>query len=145
MQILTSLLAGLVFGLGLILSGMADPAKVLGFLDLAGAWDPSLALVMGGAIAVGLPAFALARRRSQSLLGTPMRLPTVRRIDRRLVGGSLLFGIGWGIAGFCPGPALVALGMGKAQALVFVVAMLAGMGLFELLERRRRAALTLAG
>lgn len=145
MQILTSLLAGLVFGLGLILSGMADPAKVLGFLDLAGAWDPSLALVMGGAIAVGLPAFALARRRSQSLLGAPMRLPTVRRIDRRLVGGSLLFGIGWGIAGFCPGPALVALGMGKAQALVFVVAMLAGMGLFELLERRRRAALTLAG
>jgi len=145
MQILTSLLAGLVFGLGLLLSGMADPAKVLGFLDLAGAWDPSLALVMGGAIAVGLPAFALARRRSQSLLGAPMRLPTVRRIDRRLVGGSLLFGIGWGIAGFCPGPALVALGMGKAQALVFVAAMLAGMGLFELLERRRRAALTLAG
>ncbi|MGJ7485661.1 DUF6691 family protein [Variovorax sp. LT2P21] len=137
MQILTSLLAGLVFGLGLLLSGMADPAKVLGFLDLAGAWDPSLALVMGGAIAVGLPAFALARRRSQSLLGASMRLPTVRRIDRRLVGGSLLFGIGWGIAGFCPGPALVALGMGLAPALVFVAAMLAGMGLFETIERRR--------
>ena len=137
MQILTSLLAGLVFGVGLILSGMADPAKVLGFLDLAGAWDPSLALVMAGAIAVGLPAFALARRRSQSLLDAPMRLPTARQVDRRLVGGSLLFGIGWGIAGLCPGPALVALGMGLAPALVFVAAMVAGMGLFELLERRR--------
>jgi uncharacterized membrane protein YedE/YeeE len=137
MQILTSLLAGLVFGLGLLLSGMADPAKVLGFLDLAGAWDPSLALVMAGAIAVGLPAFALTRRRSVSLLGAPMRLPTARRIDRRLVGGSLLFGIGWGIAGFCPGPALVALGMGLAPALVFVAAMVAGMGLFETIERRR--------
>jgi uncharacterized protein len=137
MQILTSLLAGLVFGVGLILSGMADPAKVLGFLDLAGAWDPSLALVMAGAIAVGLPAFALARRRSQSLLDAPMRLPTARQVDRRLVGGSLLFGIGWGIAGLCPGPALVALGMGLAPALVFVAAMVAGMGLFEMLERRR--------
>lgn len=137
MQILTSLLAGLVFGLGLLLSGMADPAKVLGFLDLAGAWDPSLAFVMVGAIAVGLPAFALARRRSVSLLGAPMRLPTARAIDRRLVGGSVLFGIGWGIAGFCPGPALVALGMGLAPALVFVAAMVAGMGLFETIERRR--------
>ncbi|MDM0121918.1 DUF6691 family protein [Variovorax arabinosiphilus] len=137
MQILTSLLAGLVFGLGLILSGMADPAKVLGFLDLAGAWDPSLALVMAGAIAVGLPAFALARRRAVSLIGAPMRLPKARQVDRRLVGGSLLFGIGWGIAGFCPGPALVALGMGLAPALVFVAAMLAGMGLFEAIERRR--------
>ena len=139
MQILTSLLAGLVFGFGLILSGMADPAKVLGFLDLAGAWDPSLALVMAGAIAVGLPAFALARRRSQSLLGAPMRLPTARTIDQRLVGGSVLFGIGWGIAGFCPGPALVALGMGRTQALVFVAAMLAGMLIFARLERRRGA------
>ena len=145
MQILTSLLAGLVFGFGLILSGMADPAKVLGFLDLAGAWDPSLALVMGGAIAVGLPAFALARRRKLSLIGAPMRLPTARTIDRRLVGGSVLFGIGWGIAGFCPGPALVALGMGLAPAMIFVAAMLAGMGVFELIERRRRAALAFAG
>lgn len=145
MQILTSLLAGLVFGLGLILSGMADPAKVLGFLDLFGAWDPSLALVMGGAIAVGLPAFALVRRRSVSLLGAPMRLPTARTIDRRLVGGSVLFGIGWGIAGFCPGPALVALGMGLAPAMIFVAAMLVGMGVFELIERRRRAALAFAG
>ncbi|QPF73324.1 YeeE/YedE family protein [Roseateles sp. DAIF2] len=135
--ILSALLAGLLFGLGLILSGMADPAKVLGFLDLAGAWDPSLALVMAGAIAVALPAFAWAGRRERALLGEVMQLPAARRIDRRLVLGSLAFGIGWGLAGFCPGPALVALGLGEGKALVFVAAMLAGMGLFELLERRR--------
>ena len=139
MTILASFLAGLVFGLGLLLSGMSNPAKVLGFLDLAGPWDPSLALVMAGAVAVGLVAFAVARRRTVSLLGGPMRLPTARAIDRRLVAGSLLFGIGWGIAGFCPGPALVALGLGQGKALVFVVAMLAGMGVFEVLERRREA------
>jgi uncharacterized membrane protein YedE/YeeE len=134
-----ALLAGAVFGIGLILSGMANPAKVLGFLDLAGPWDPSLAFVMGGAILVGVVAFAFARRRTQSLLGLQMRLPTAGELDRRLVGGSLLFGIGWGIAGFCPGPALVALGMGEHKAVIFVVAMLAGMGLFELFERRTAA------
>ncbi len=139
MAIFTSLLAGLVFGLGLILSGMASPAKVLGFLDLAGAWDPSLALVMVGAIAVGLVAFAVARRRGTTLLDMPLRLPTASAIDRRLLSGSLLFGAGWGLAGFCPGPALVALGMGELKAVVFVAAMLAGMGLFELLERRGKA------
>ncbi|MDB5938259.1 MAG: hypothetical protein JWP77_623 [Polaromonas sp.] len=138
MLALTSLLAGLVFGLGLILSGMANPAKVLGFLDLSGQWDPSLALVMGGAVAVSALAFLAARRRSVSLLGAAMKLPTARRIDRRLVMGSMLFGIGWGIAGFCPGPALVALGMGEAKALVFAVAMLAGMGLFELFEWKKQ-------
>src|SRR5687767_67313 len=127
-----SVLAGAVFGLGLIVSGMADPAKVLGFLDLAGAWDPSLAFVMGGAILVGAVAFTVARNRTLSLLGLQMRMPTATQIDRRLVGGSLLFGIGWGIAGFCPGPVLVALGMGEQKALIFVVAMLLGMGLFEL-------------
>jgi len=137
MRLVTAWLAGLVFGCGLILSGMASPAKVLGFLDIAGAWDPSLALVMAGAIAVGLVAFAWAARRPVTLLGDAMALPAVRRIDRRLVGGSLLFGVGWGLAGFCPGPALVALGMGLPKAAVFVVAMLAGMGVFELLERRR--------
>ena len=134
----TSLLAGLVFGIGLILSGMANPAKVLGFLDLSGRWDPSLAFVMGGAVAVAAVAFFFARRRSVSLLGAAMKLPTARQIDRRLVMGSVLFGIGWGIAGFCPGPALVGLGMGEVKAVVFVAAMLAGMGLFELLERKRQ-------
>ncbi len=140
MFILTSLLAGLVFGLGLIVSGMVNPAKVLGFLDVTGAWDPSLALVMAGAIAVGFFAFLLARNRTRSLIGAQMQLPSARHIDRRLVIGSTLFGIGWGIAGFCPGPALVALGMGEVKALVFVVAMLAGMGVYELLEKRRQAA-----
>jgi uncharacterized membrane protein YedE/YeeE len=135
--VVASFAAGLVFGLGLILSGMANPAKVLGFLDLAGAWDPSLAFVMAGAIAVGVLAFALARKRTVSYLGLDMKLPTARNIDRRLVGGSVVFGIGWGIAGFCPGPGLVALGMGEIKALVFVLAMLTGMGVFEILERRR--------
>lgn len=137
MTVFASLLAGLVFGLGLLVSGMADPAKVLGFLDLTGAWDPSLALVMGGAIAVGALAFAVARRRTVSLLGQAMKLPTSRDIDRRLVIGSLVFGIGWGVAGFCPGPGLVALGMGELKALVFVVAMLVGMGAFDVLESIR--------
>lgn len=137
-----ALLAGLVFGIGLIVSGMANPDKVLGFLDLAGDWDPSLAFVMAGAIAVGVIAFTFARKRTVSLLGLQMKMPTATQLDRRLVGGGLMFGVGWGIAGFCPGPALVALGTGEAKAVVFVVAMLAGMGLFELLECRaaRRAA-----
>ena len=137
MYILASLLAGLVFGIGLIVSGMANPAKVLDFLDLAGSWDPSLAFVMAGAIGVGLVPFAFAKRRTLSFLGTEMALPQARHVDRRLVGGGLLFGIGWGIAGFCPGPALVALGMGETKAVVFVVAMLVGMGVFEALERRK--------
>ena len=141
MPILTSLLAGLVFGLGLIVSGMADPGKVLGFLDLAGLWDPSLALVMLGAIGVGLVAFGIAKRRTTSLLGLILKLPAARQIDARLVGGSLLFGAGWGIAGFCPGPALAALGMGELKAVVFVVAMLLGMVVFELLERRSASSL----
>jgi hypothetical protein len=141
MQRLTSLLTGLIFGIGLIASGMADPAKVLGFLDLAGLWDPSLALVMAGAISVGALAFAVAGRRKTSLIGLEMKLPTSRQLDRRLMAGSVLFGIGWGIAGFCPGPGLVALGMGESKALIFVLAMIAGMGLFELIERRRQAGL----
>ncbi|KRD27492.1 hypothetical protein ASE52_10835 [Acidovorax sp. Root275] len=130
---------GLVFGLGLIISGMTDPGKVLGFLDLAGQWDPSLAFVMGGAILVGVVAFAVARKRSTSVFGGPMQLPTARHIDRRLVLGSLLFGAGWGIAGFCPGPAVVSLGTGEPKAVVFVLAMLAGMGAFEWLEMRKAA------
>ena len=135
MRVATAFLAGLVFGLGLLLSGMADPAKVLGFLDLAGAWDPSLMFVMGGAVGVGAIAFAVARRRRQSLLGEPLQLPAKTTVDRRLLLGALLFGAGWGLAGFCPGPAIVALGVGEAKAVVFVLAMLAGMGLFELIER----------
>jgi uncharacterized membrane protein YedE/YeeE len=138
MRFAAAFLAGLVFGLGLILSGMANPAKVLAFLDLAGAWDPSLAFVMVGAISVGIFAFAIARSRTVSYLGLDMNLPTARRIDRRLLGGSILFGIGWGVAGFCPGPGLVAMAMGEVKAFVFVAAMLAGMGMFELLEGRAK-------
>ena len=128
---------GLVFGLGLIVSGMTDPGKVQGFLDLAGLWDPSLAFVMGGAIAVGIFAFALAKKRTRSVLGGAMHLPSAKDIDRRLVIGSLVFGAGWGLAGFCPGPAIVSAGAGQPKALVFVLAMLAGMWLFEWAESRR--------
>ena len=132
---LSEFLVGLLFGLGLILSGMTDPGKVLGFLDLAGLWDPSLAFVMGGAIAVGASAFAVAKKRTRSFLGGAMHVPTARDVDKRLVLGSLVFGVGWGLAGFCPGPAIVSAAAGQPKAMAFVVAMLAGMWLFEVLER----------
>ena len=132
-----SFLVGLVFGLGLIVAGMANPEKVLGFLDLAGAWDPSLALVMAGAIAVGSGAYALMRQRTRTLLGAPVRLPVERAIDRLLVLGSLVFGVGWGLAGICPGPALVLAGYGAIKGLVFLAAMLTGSAVFELLMQNR--------
>jgi uncharacterized protein len=135
MQKLSAFFIGLLFGLGLLLSGMTDPGKVQGFLDLAGAWDPSLAFVMGGAIAVGFFAFALAKRRTRSFLGGGMYLPKATEIDRRLVLGSLTFGVGWGLAGFCPGPGLVSMASGETKGLVFVLAMLLGMAVFESLER----------
>ena len=138
-KLMTSLLAGLVFGIGLIVSGMTNPAKVLGFLDLAGWWDPSLALVMGGAIAVGTLAFQLARKRGKSLLGEPMRLPVATQVDRRLLVGALAFGVGWGLAGFCPGPALASLASGGVKPAIFTAAMIAGMAIYELLERAARA------
>jgi uncharacterized protein len=133
-----ALVSGLIFGFGLILAGMANPAKVLGFLDLAGTWDPSLALVMGGAIAVGSVAFILAKKRHLSYLGIAMQVPTNRIIDKRLTIGSLAFGVGWGLAGICPGPAIVLLGAGSFKGLIFVIAMLVGMGIFELLERQKK-------
>lgn len=135
MQIMMALIAGLIFGIGLLVSGMADPSKVLNFLDLAGNWDPSLAFVMGGAIAVGLIAFPVAAGRKKSLLGEAMRLPTATQIDRRLVFGGLTFGVGWGLAGYCPGPALVSLIGGGVKPLIFTGALLAGMAIFELLQR----------
>lgn len=135
-----SLFAGLIFGLGLIVSGMANPEKVLGFLDIAGLWDPSLAFVMGGAILVGLGAFAVARRRTLSFLGFSMKIPSHTHIDKRLIIGGLAFGAGWGIAGFCPGPGLVALGAGEAKAVAFVASMVAGMIIFEVIERARAKA-----
>lgn len=135
MKLLMTFLSGLLFGLGLIVSGMTNPSKVQGFLDLAGNWDPSLALVMGGALLVGSIAFPFAMKKPVALLGEKMRLPAARHIDRRLVLGSFAFGIGWGLAGYCPGPALVSLGQQGFAAELFVVAMLAGMVIFEFLEQ----------
>lgn len=135
MAAISALLAGLCFGIGLMVSGMSNPAKVQGFLDIAGRWDPSLAFVMAGAIAIGSLTFFIARRRDRSLLGLSMQLPTSQDVTLRLIAGSALFGIGWGIAGYCPGPALVALGAGSLKALGFVAAMVAGMGVFEVLNR----------
>lgn len=135
MKTLSAFTAGLVFGLGLFLSGMTDPGKVIGFLDVAGKWDPSLAFVMGGAVLVGFFAFRLAGRRSRTFLGGAMHLPKRQDIDARLVAGSLVFGIGWGLAGFCPGPALVSAASGVGKAVVFVAAMLGGMLLYTVAER----------
>ena len=131
---LTAFISGLLFGLGLLLAGMANPGKVLAFLDLAGAWDPSLALVMFGAIGIAVGPLTWARQQSGSLLERPMQLPIKRGLDPRLIGGSLLFGIGWGIAGICPGPAVAILLTGHWQGIVFMLAMLAGMLLFNALE-----------
>lgn len=141
MHRITEFFAGLLFGLGLLLSGMTDPAKVLGFLDLFGTWDPSLAFVMGGAIAVGFFAYAVARKRTTNFLGGALQLPKSNQIDKRLVFGGLTFGIGWGLAGFCPGPGIVSMASGELKAAVFVVAMVVGMMIFEIVERtvfRRR-------
>ena len=127
MRTVLALVSGLAFGLGLIAGGMTDPIKIKGFLDLLGRWDPSLALVMAGAIAVSLPAFALARRRRTAWSGDRMEIPSNKTIDRRLIVGGVLFGIGWGIAGFCPGPAVVAMSFGPSAAWIFGLTMLAGM------------------
>ncbi len=135
MQVLMALLTGLVFGVGLIISGMTDPSKVIGFLDLAGKWDPSLAFVMGGAILIGVFAYRFAVTRSQAILGGSMQLPTGRRIDRRLVLGAMAFGAGWGLAGYCPGPVLASLATGGSKPLIFTMAMLAGMVIFEIQDR----------
>jgi uncharacterized membrane protein YedE/YeeE len=129
MNRVSPLLASVLFGLGLCLSGMTDPQKVLGFLDLAGAWDPSLAFVMVGAIVVTFVAFRIASRRAATFSGQLFQLPTSKAIDARLIGGSLLFGAGWGLAGLCPGPAIVNLGYLNQSAALFVLAMAAGMAL----------------
>ena len=135
MSALTAFAAGLVFGIGLIVSGMADPGKVIGFLDVMGKWDPSLAFVMGGAVIVGLFAFALAQHRAKAFFGDAIDLPQRRDIDNRLVAGSLVFGVGWGLAVFCPGPELVSFASGEAKAAVFVAAMLGGMIIYHAAER----------
>ena len=120
-------LIGVLFGFGLLISGMSNPQKVLSFLDISGKWDPSLLFVMGGAVLVGLAGFYLVSKRSEAFFGGALHIPTRRDISRPLIIGSLVFGAGWGIAGFCPGPAIVALGSGHLKALVFVIAMMVGM------------------
>jgi uncharacterized membrane protein YedE/YeeE len=132
---ISEFVVGLMFGVGLMASGMTDPGKVIGFLDLFGAWDPSLALVMGGAVVVGFFAFALAKKRTTTFLGGALRFPTTNQMDKPLVIGSLLFGAGWGLGGLCPGPALVSMADGQSKAMLFVAAMLVGMLGFELMDR----------
>jgi len=136
MALVVSILAGLVFGIGLIAAGMTNPLKVKGFLDLLN-WDPSLALVMAGAIAVGVVGFRLTRGRGTSLTGEPMQLPNNTTIDARLIGGGVLFGIGWAIAGLCPGPAIVVAATGSLPVIVFTITMLAGMALHDRLLSKR--------
>ena len=136
MAIALQFLAGLIFGLGLIVAGMADPAKVLNFLDIAGTWDPSLAFVMAGAIAVTFFGFRLALRRQKPLFAKRFHLPTASGVDARVVVGPAIFGIGWGLSGLCPGPALTLLGFGLPSAYVFVAAMAAGMAIARWLDGR---------
>lgn len=127
MLMIIAFVCGLIFGLGLLISGMANPEKVLNFLDLYHPWDPSLALVMVGAIIVGVAGFSLARHRKMAICGVPMSLPLNSAVDKSLIYGAILFGLGWGLAGICPGPSLVLLGAGVGKGLVFVLSMLAGM------------------
>ncbi len=128
---LVALFSGALFGLGLAVSGMVDPAKVIGFLDVAGDWDPTLALVMGGALLVTIPTFRLILKRPRPVLGDDFALPTKSSLDARLLGGSALFGVGWGLSGFCPGPAVTALATGLPVVFAFVAAMVAGMAVYK--------------
>ena len=131
LKMLVNLFAGTLFGLGLAISGMVDPAKVIGFLDVAGDWDPTLAFVMGGALLVTIPAFRLILKRPRPVLADKFELPTNKDVDARLLGGSALFGIGWGLAGFCPGPAVTALASGLMLVFVFVAAIVVGMAVYK--------------
>lgn len=137
MGVIAAAAVGLIFGLGLVISGMADPAKVQNFLDVAGAWDPSLAFVMAGAIAVALPGYWLVRRRTRPLLGGSFAAPATSAIDTRLVAGAAIFGVGWGLAGFCPGPAVASLALGASGTLAFVPAMLIGIAAAAIVASRR--------
>ena len=139
-KLLAGFAAGLVFGIGLTLAQMTNPAKVLAFLDLFGAWDPSLALVMGGAVVVTFCGFRLLRARTAPICDTAMHWPSATAIDARLIGGAALFGLGWGLVGLCPGPAIASLGIAPQRSGLFVVAMLIGMALARWLGKRRAEA-----
>lgn len=138
MYILAAFISGLLFGMGVIFSGMSNPMKILAFLDIAGNWDPSLALVMAGAIPISGAAFLIVKKRKAAMTGIPLQLPDTRNLDYRLVTGSALFGIGWGLAGICPGPAIVLLGYVSAKSVVFFIAMLGGMLVFSVAARVSR-------
>lgn len=135
-RLLISLVAGALFGAGLVISDMINPARVLGFLDFAGQWDPTLAFVLSGALAVSIPGYWMARRRGAPILDTQSHIPAPGAVDGRLITGAALFGVGWGLVGFCPGPALAALGTGEAKAFGFLAAMASGMWLFGRISRR---------
>jgi uncharacterized membrane protein YedE/YeeE len=132
---MTAFVTGLIFGLGLILSEMTNPAKIIGFLDIFGNWDPSLVLVMLGAITVTAVSFKLTKSRQQSFFGQQIKLPNSSNIDHKLITGSLIFGVGWGLAGYCPGPALTSVLLGGYQPLIFAISMLIGMGVFEVVNQ----------
>jgi uncharacterized membrane protein YedE/YeeE len=136
MKFFTALISGLLFGYGLLVSGMTDPANVLGFLDVFGEWRPQLALVMGAAVLTAAPSFWAVRRRQRSLLGAPVELPDRRRIDKPLLAGAAIFGVGWGMSGICPGPGLVLLASGHGMAYLFMAAVIAGMWLVQLVNKR---------
>lgn len=136
MVLLMAWVSGIVFGMGIILSGMVNPAIVLAFLDITGRWDSSLIWVMAGAVAVSSIAFAIAKKRKKNYLGGSMQIPGVTKIDARLIMGGIMFGVGWGIAGICPGPALVLVGSGSVEAIIFLIAMLLGMGIFEVNQQK---------
>ena len=138
MKNLITFAIGLIFGTGLVVSGMYQPEKILGFLDIAGRWDPSLLFVMAGAVSVGVVGFWMADRRALSWLGDPVSRAASDRIDRHLLAGATIFGVGWGLAGVCPGPAIVNLGFASGPAAIFVVAMIVGMAVYEMTERLTR-------
>jgi hypothetical protein len=138
-QVFVSLASGVLFGAGLAFSGMIDPARVRAFLDIGGAWDPTLAFVMGGALIPMAIAWAVVRRRSQPIVADTFHLPATKPIDTRLIGGAALFGTGWGLAGLCPGPGIAALAVAPLPALIFCAGMALGFGLFRLLPASRPA------
>ncbi|HEF8774888.1 DUF6691 family protein [Providencia manganoxydans] len=135
MPIIVALISGLLFGLGLLLAGMGNPAKILGFLDVTGNWDPSLLVTMAVAMVVSAIAFAIAKKRKMSVLNCPIQIPQNTKIDKPLIIGSVLFGLGWGIAGICPGPALLLTGMGVTEGIIFTLAMIAGMSIFQIFKK----------
>ncbi|SIQ51600.1 hypothetical protein SAMN05880582_1025 [Rhizobium sp. RU20A] len=138
-RLLASILSGLLFGAGLVISDMVNPARVLAFLDVTGAWDPSLAFVMGGALIPSSIAYAIKRNRTRPVFDTTFHVPTSRVIDRPLVGGAILFGLGWGLVGLCPGPAIASLATGRWEAVLFTAAMLAGMAAYRMATSRGSA------